>query len=55
MYGIDLNNINHIHGFVKNKNDELVIGHCNREAILYTIKKKKEAEINCVNFCSFNL
>lgn len=35
VYCIDPDNIKHIHGYVKNKNEELVIGHCNQKAISY--------------------
>ena len=50
MYCIDPDNIKHIHGYVKNKNEELVIGHCNQKAISYALEKKKEAEVNFVDF-----
>ena len=46
MYCIDPDNIKHIYGYVKNKNEELVIGHCNQKAISYALEKKKEAEVN---------
>ena len=35
---------------MKNKNEELVIGHCNQKAISYALEKKKEAEVNFVDF-----
>lgn len=50
VYCIDPDNIKHIHGYVKNKNEELVIGHCNQKAIFYALEKKKEAEVNFVDF-----
>lgn len=50
VYCIDSDNIKHIHGYVKNKKEELVIGHCNQKAISYALEKKKEAEINFVDF-----
>lgn len=50
IYCIDPDNIQHIHGYVKNKKQELVIGHCNQTAISYALEKKKEAEINFVDF-----
>ena len=50
VYKIDSDNIKHIHGYVKNKKEELVIGHCNQKAISYALEKKKEAEINFVDF-----
>ena len=50
MYCIDPDNIKHIHGYVKNKKEELVIGHCNQKAISYALEKKKEAENNFVDF-----
>lgn len=50
VYCIDPDNIKHIHGYVKNKNEELVIGHCNQKAISYALEKKKEAEVNFVDF-----
>lgn len=49
-YKIDSDNIKHIHGYVKNKKEELVIGHCNKKAISYALEKKKEAEMNFVDF-----
>ena len=50
VYGIDSDNIKHIHGYVKNKKEELVIGHCNQKIISYALEKKKEAETNFVDF-----
>lgn len=50
VYCIDPDNIKHIHGYIKNKKEELVIGHCNQKAIFYALEKKKEAEINFVDF-----
>jgi hypothetical protein len=50
VYCIDPDNIKHIHGYVKNKKEELVIGHCNQKAISYALEKKKEAEIKFVDF-----
>ena len=50
VYCIDPDNIKHIYGYVKNKNEELVIGHCNQKAISYALEKKKEAEVNFVDF-----
>ena len=50
VYGIDSDNIKHIHGYVKNKKGELVIGHCNQKIISYALEKKKEAETNFVDF-----
>lgn len=50
VYCIDPDNIKHIHGYVKNKKEELVIGHCNQRAISYALEKKKEAETNFVDF-----
>ena len=50
VYCIDSDNIKHIHGYVKNKKEELVIGHCNQKAVSYALEKKKEAEINFVDF-----
>ena len=50
VYGIDPDNIKHIYGYVKNKKEELVIGHCNQKTISYALEKKKEAETNFVDF-----
>lgn len=50
VYRIDPDNIKHIHGYVKNKKEELVIGHCNQKVISYALEKKKEAEINFIDF-----
>jgi hypothetical protein len=50
VYDIEPDNIKHIHGYVKNKKEELVIGHCNQKAISYALEKKKEAETNFVDF-----
>ena len=50
VYGIDSDNIKHIHGYVKNKKEELIIGHGNQKIISYALEKKKEAETNFVDF-----
>ena len=50
VYGIDSDNIKHIHGYVKNKKEELIIGHGNQKTISYAIAKKKEAEANAIDF-----
>ncbi len=44
IYGIDEDNITHIHGYVENDNEELIIGHCNTKAIEYAKKKKEESQ-----------
>lgn len=49
VYGIDEDNITHIHGYVENKNEELIIGHCNTKAIEYARKKKVESQIQFVD------
>ena len=37
-------------GYVKNKKEELIIGHGNQKTISYAIAKKKEAEANAIDF-----
>ena len=44
IYSIDCDNIKHIHGFVENKNELLIIGHCNKDTISDAIRKKHDAE-----------
>lgn len=50
VYSINPNNIKHIHGYVRNKIEELVIGHCNRKIISDALKMKRENE---KYFCDF--
>jgi len=44
VYGIDADDILHIHGFVENKNEELVIGHGDKSIISEMCTKMTEAE-----------
>ncbi len=44
IYSIECDNINHIHGFVENKNELLVIGHCDQDTISEALNKKRNAE-----------
>ena len=41
---IDKDNVKHIHGFVENKREKLVIGHCNKSAIEDAKKKKGDSQ-----------
>lgn len=44
IYSIEHDNINHIHGFVENKNELLIIGHCDQTTISEALNKKHNAE-----------
>ena len=44
IYSIERDNINHIHGFVENKNELLIIGHCDQDTISEALNKKLNAE-----------
>lgn len=44
IYSIEHDNINHIHGFVENKNELLIIGHSDQDTISYALNKKHKAE-----------
>lgn len=44
VYSIDPDNVKHIHGFVENKKEILVLGHCDQQTISYAQKKKQESQ-----------
>ena len=44
VYSIEPDRILHIHGFVEDKKEELIIGHCDRKTIEWAREKKQEAE-----------
>lgn len=49
VYGISGDNVKHIHGFVENKKEKLVIGHCNKEAIEYAKQKKEYSQAQFID------
>lgn len=49
VYAIDEDKVKHIHGFVDNKREKLVIGHCNKKAIEDAKKKKGNSQAEFID------